>query len=507
MSRRTMLRWLGAGLLSVAGIAVGAEPAFAHAELLSTDPEYGATVTRPDRVVVRYDLPVDVRGAEVTLQRAGQRLPVGRPAYASADHRDVALPMPALGDGRYLLTWFLFGTDGDVMGGELAFTVAPAAPLVGPPAPIRTTLGPTQPVGATSRPPETRPDSGRVKALAPLSGAQDLARLLGFASLVVLVGGVTFVAGLWRDGAAVNRSRVLLGGALGVALVATAANLGLKGAAVSGRSALGIFTPEALTALDGTHVGRVLAVRLGCFALAVPVVAVLLVNPSRALRSVAWRIGAAASGVGALVTHGLLSHASTRGPLPIAVDVLHLGAVSMWLGGLTFLGVVVLPRRRVAELARLAPGFSRLAFRCVSTAAVAGTALLLLISPRWGAIPGSSYGRFLLLKLALVVGLLAVASRARAFVHRRLPDLSPEALDVPAMAPIEPAERRVLVTVGATAVALATPVAPIPAESATRIEGELHALRPFVTAVSAELCIGASILAVTAALVGRSPPS
>jgi hypothetical protein len=32
-------------------------------------------------------------------------------------------------------------------------------------------------------------------------------------------------------------------------------------------------------------------------------------------------------------------------------------------------------------------------------------------------------------------------------------------------------------------------------------------LRPFVTAVTAELCIAASILAATAVLVGRPPPT
>jgi copper transport protein len=253
----------------------------------------------------------------------------------------------------------------------------------------------------------------------------------------------------------------------------------------------------------------VLAARLGCYRVAVPLVAALLVNPARAVRSRLWLVGAAVSGVGVLATHGVLSHASTRGPLPIAVDMVHLGAVTTWLGGLTFLGVVVLPRRLLAELGRLTPRFSRLAFRCVSTAAVAGTALLLLLSPRWTALPGSSYGRFLLLKLVLVISLLAVASKARVFVQRRLPDLVlDESAGEATQLVAAPAEDRVLVTVGGTVgaprsdgekTAVATPTRPT--------DGDWPGLRPFVTAVSAELCLGASILAVTAALVGRAPPS
>jgi putative copper export protein/methionine-rich copper-binding protein CopC len=501
MSRRTMLRLLGSGLLAIGAVAGWAGPAFAHAELLSTEPEYGATLTPGlDRVVVHYDLAVDVRGAQVTLERSGKPLRAGRPAYASADHKDVALPLPALGRGSYLLTWFLFGADGDVMGGQLPFTVDSGTPINGSHGRV--------PTAATSPPAAgARPAPERVRAFAPLSRAQDVSRLLGFASIVVVVGGVTFVAGLWRAGAALSRTRALLGGSLAVAVLATTAGLGLKGAAVSGQSALGAFSPAALTALDGTHVGRVLVARLGFLALAVPVVAYLTMAPHRALRSHRWWIAASVSGVGALTTHGLLSHASTRGPLAVAADVVHLGAVFVWLGGLTVLVVMVIPRRRRAELSLLVPRFSRLAFGSVSTAAVAGTVLLLLISPRWTALPGSAYGRFLLLKLGLVAVLLAVAAQTRDFVRRRLPDLTRGTGDGDTVIVEAPVEERVLVAVGAGSAASAIgPLATVWLRPTESVDLDVR-LRPFVTAVTAELCIAASVLAVTAALVGRSPPT
>ncbi|MGH9004495.1 MAG: hypothetical protein ACRDYV_15330 [Acidimicrobiia bacterium] len=62
----------------------------------------------------------------------------------------------------------------------------------------------------------------------------------------------------------------------------------------------------------------------------------------------------------------------------------------------------------------------------------------------------------------LVVVLLAAASRARGFVRKRLPGVT---------------------TDGAVG------------------------LQPFVTAVTAEVCIAASILSATAILVGRPPPA
>jgi copper transport protein len=474
MFLRRSRRFVGAALL-VGGVIAGAEPAWAHADLQSTEPEYGAVVlTVPDRAVARYDLPVAVDGAQVTLERSGRRVRVGRPVYASPDHKAVAMPLSKLVAGSYVLSWFLFGSDGDVMGAELPFTVA----------------GEAGPASAGLAPPGSRRIAGK-GAFAPLGRAQDAARLVGFGSLSVLVGGVTFIALLWRPGAAVRRASTLLWGALAVAFLGNAAALGLKGAAVSGQPAIRLFSPSAWAAVAGTHVGRVLTARLGFLVLAVPFLAYLLVAPQRALRSDHWWLGSGIWALGALTTHGMLSHASNRGWLASAMDVVHVGAVAVWLGGLVMLAVVVLPRRRWSELAMIVPRWSRLAFGAMTTAVLAGALLLLLISPRWTALPGSSYGRFLIVKLALVAGLLSAAARARDFVWRWLPILA------------EGAERN---SDQAVPVGIAVASGGPPGRSLTAPVTDIAALRPFVSAVTAELCIAASILAAAAALVGRAPP-
>ncbi len=454
MFLRRPFRLLGGALLVIGAVTAGAGPAWAHADLDSTEPEYGAVLlTGPDRAVARYDRPVEVNGAQVTLRQSGRRLRAGRPVFASPDHTAVAFPLPELTSGSYVLTWFLFGPDGDVMGAELPFTVG----------------GGTTPVAAGP----VLPSPGRATgsgAFAPLGRAQDAARLVGFGSLSVLVGGVVFLARLWWPGAALRRTWVLLWGALVVALTSNAAALGLKGAAVSGKTALGLFSPSAWTAVAGTHVGRVLTARLGFLVLAVAFLAYLWLAPHRALQSEYWSLGSGASALGALWTHGQLSHASNRGWLASVTDVVHVGAVAVWLGGLVMLAVVLLPRRQWSELSTVVPGWSRLAFRAMTTTLLAGGVVLLLLSPRWTALPGSSYGRFLIVKLVLVAGLLLVASRARHFVGQRLP--------VPA-----------------------GPSARSPAQP-----NDVVALAPFVSAVTAELCIAASVLAAAAALVGRAPP-
>ena len=449
MSSRILVRLLSVGLLAMGVVAGSAGPAAAHANLVGTEPAYGTVVAADTRrALIRYDLPVELKGAQISLERSGRPLKVGRPTYASPDRKDVSVPLPPLAPGSHVLTWFLFGSDGDVMGAELAFNVpstAGSAPAPFPPSD-----------------PQAGPPPAEQRSFAPLARAQDATRLMASASLVVLVGGMTFVALLWPAGARLRRTRVLLWVSLAGALVANAGALGLKGAAVQGQSALAAFSPAALSALNGTHVGRVLLARLAFLLLAVPLMVFLTRAPHRAVRSHRWYAGMAISSVGALATHGLLSHGYARGGLASAANVVHLGAVAVWLGGLAVLALVVLPRRRVEELSFLVPWFSRLAFVSVATAAVAGAALLLLISPRWSDLAGSGYGRFLFLKLALVVVLLAAASRARGFVRNRLHT----------------------VTTGGAA-----------------------QLRPFVTAVTAEMCIAASILSTTAILVGRPPPA
>lgn len=511
MSHRLSLRVLAVAVVAVAVLVAVAGPAAAHARLVSSEPRYGrALAGGADHVRLQFDYPVEVAGAQVKLERAARALKLGRPTHPSPDHKEISIPLPRLGAGGYLLTWFLFGKDGDVMGGELPFTVSPAAVAGAPTPPL---------------PPTTRPSGEVVRrgSFTPLETPQDAARMASFMALAVLLGGLTFVAGLWRAGARLRRTRLVLWGSLAGALAANSLALGLKGVAVQGRSALAALTPSALTALDGTHIGRVLTLRLGFLLLAAPVVAYLTLAPERAVRSHRWLLGAAGAGLGALATHGMLSHAFARGPLASAVAMVHVGAVAVWLGGLTILATVVLPRRRRDELSCLVPRWSRLAFVSLASAVAAGPVLLILVSPRWAALPGSEYGRFLLLKMGLVVGLLVAASRARSFAGRHLPALVDPAVRAPVdLAVLEAAraEARVPIGVGATHPGLATVGPEVVAldplaggESQPPLAGggpatvDVASLRPFVAAVALELAIAATVLATTAILVGRPPPT
>jgi putative copper export protein len=307
---------------------------------------------------------------------------------------------------------------------------------------------------------------GRLFSFAParLAGLEALVRMVDYTALAILVGGLVFVAVLWPEGAGLGRTRRLLVGALVVSFVATAYTLGLKGASLRGLAALDAFRPSVATGVLGTHVARALLARLGFLLLAVPVVSVLVLWPSQALRSIWWRGAGAVAAAGTLFTHCLTGHASTQGPATAAVDFVHLTGAALWLGGLVVLAVVLLPRRRADEVRAVVPRFSKLALGSVSTMVVAGSTMLVLLSPRWGGLLTSGYGRALFFKLGFVSLLLAAAWRARTFTQRHFVRSSGTGTGV-------------------------------------------VSLQPLLFAVGIELALAVAVLSFTAVLVGRPPPT
>src|SRR5581483_4620630 len=132
----------------------------------------------------------------------------------------------------------------------------------------------------------------------------------------------------------------------------------------------------------------------------------------------------AATGVlslGLLATPGLAGHASTEDLVPLAMvaDVLHLVAVSLWLGGLAMLAAAVLPRREAGELSAIVPRFSRLAFAAVVTILVTGTFQGWRQVRSTAALTETTYGRLLIIKVVLFGLLVGLAALSRRLVQAR----------------------------------------------------------------------------------------
>ncbi|WP_458244644.1 CopD family protein [Streptomyces sp. MAI_2237] len=195
------------------------------------------------------------------------------------------------------------------------------------------------------------------------------------------------------------------------------------------------------------------------------------------------------------LTWAAAEHASAGIQVPLAMtsSVLHLLAMAVWLGGLTAL-LVLLHRTELAPAA--VARFSRLAPACVTVLVVTGVYQSWRGLGSLNALTGTTYGRLLLAKLAVVVLLLALAwlsrqwtarlveAPAEAVVRERVPEPVGGRPSLPA--PDDPAGPS------------AAPASADPAESAASRRG----LR---RSVLAEVTVGVVVLVVTTVLTGTLP--
>ena len=112
------------------------------------------------------------------------------------------------------------------------------------------------------------------------------------------------------------------------------------------------------------------------------------------------------------VTPSLAGHAmgdDSHRVITIAVDALHVAAASCWLGTLFVLALVVILPRKYAVLPCIR-AFSPVALTSASTLAITGLWAAYVHVGTWSAVLGSTYGRTLCIKLALVAAVAAVGA-------------------------------------------------------------------------------------------------
>jgi copper transport protein len=118
---------------------------------------------------------------------------------------------------------------------------------------------------------------------------------------------------------------------------------------------------------------------------------------------------------------GFAGHPRTGRWLAIALplDVVHVLAASVWMGGLLVLVLVAIPRLDPTGTRSLARRFSPLAFACVAVLVATGTAQgLRQLDGGWNALRHTDYGHLLTVKLVVVALLVAVAGSTRSLVRK-----------------------------------------------------------------------------------------
>lgn len=400
-----------------------AQPASAHADLVRSDPSDGSVLAHAPGVArLWFSEAISPRFSSArVVDRGGATVPGSRTQERGGDPRQLTVELPSLGTGTYGLVWrVLAEDDGHTTGGVVVFTVGGAAAAAGT---ISAAAG-----------------AGGAGTAATPAGV--LLRWLGLCTLAGLVGCLAVagpVLGRTRTasapdvvaaGAQLARRRLL---AVAAGCAAAAAAVGVIALAEEGNRAVGAGVDRTLSQavsdlLTGTRWGHLWLAREAAL---IALVAVILGIRSR-LGQPPARLGAVGPvSVAALVLavawiEGLGSHSvaleSARTAAVVAYS-LHFLTALLWLGALPALVLVLWPR-----VAGLSPRDVLRACRGLFSTFVVISVTVLVVTGLYGAgrqvpEPGqllsTSYGRTLLLKIALLAAVGGLGLANSALLHGR----------------------------------------------------------------------------------------
>jgi copper transport protein len=420
-----------------------APPASAHATVVASDPIDGSRLqTAPATVSVTFDQAVTLNreGYLRVVDQAGRRADSGQPNHPDGVGSKIAVAIKSgLGDGTYTASFRIISADGHPIAGAIRFVVGNGELAAG--------AAPTSTVDGTT------------------SVVFDVVRWLAFAGLALL-GGAWLMLTMWPEGRDDRRARRLIWAGWLITALAALAEVVVQGPYVAG-SGLGDLTNwTLLDATLHTTYGTAHSIRLLLLGALGAVLGAQLRDPRRSrLTEVA-----AALGIGVVLTYAASGHAQSQDPRWLAMTSYsaHLAAMAIWVGGLIYLLVAVLPRREPDELRRVLPVFSRTAMGCVVVLAVSGTYQAWLGIGSVDAITSTRYGQLVLVKAGLFVVILGLANLSRVVVQRRyVRPVAYAMTDPPVESPPVPMARirravfaetlLALVVLGVTAVLVAEP--------------------------------------------------
>lgn len=362
-------------------LVLTAQPAWAHAVLLQSDPADNAQLDQPpDRVLLVFNEPVAIQvGAVRVFDSTGARVDDGDAGHGETPDQ-VEATLTHLDEGSYVVTWRASSADSHPVRGAFVFRVGETA------GPVDESLV-AQLLG------EDRD--------APFAAAGWLLRWATYAGALVAVGGMVFLL-------VVARQRLdpvfrLVRGAALVAMTGSVLQVPAFAAEATGLGWEALVSGPALADAATSTLGWAVLIRvasLGVIWLAAPRAPTL------------WALPGIAGVVAADLATG---HTRTSEPtwLVMGADAVHVLAAATWVGGLIALALALRIARRhqdAAEGARLVGRFSTLATWTVLALAAGGLALAGIHVRALAALTSTAYGGVLLVKTALVVAVLTVAA-------------------------------------------------------------------------------------------------
>lgn len=362
---KTLTRRLAALLLIALLTLCGNVSAFAHAQLLSTDPAANAVLeSEPQTVSVVFNEPVTALAISLVSASGASRDLLAE--TVSGETLVVTLPTD-IGQGTHVLSWRVVSIDAHPIAGSLVFSV-----------------------GAVTG--TATPQVAEFSRLTIFS--LWLSKALLFSALCVGIGGAIFSLAAPLPDA----GRRIAIGASALGLVLAPLSLGLHGADAMGLSPDALISATSWSAGFMTSYGLTALMLLVAFALAL---LALLAVPLAWLSWIAWLLAA--------VSLAISGHAGAADPqwLTRTAVTLHIGGILFWAGALIPLGFWMGDQSEASNLSLAR--FSRFIPFAVAAIVMSGVALAII---QLGA-PGPSwlhpYGYILAAKLALLVVLFGLA--------------------------------------------------------------------------------------------------
>jgi copper transport protein len=424
-------RWTVA--LACAALVLALLPAGAHAHAVveQTQPTRGAALKQaPERVWVTFDEPVESSfGALRVFAADGGRVDVGEVRRPTDDTVAVAVE-DDLPDGAYTVTYRVVSADSHPVTGGYVFTVGKAG---GTPAAAVADL--------------LEDGAGPVTEV-----AFGIVRAVSYGAIALLAGGLAFLLLVWlpalrraapggpdRDARWADAARAfhvrtvrLLVAAAVAGMVATVLGIVLQAATATGGSLWSALDSGLIHDVLNTRFGEVWKLRFTAFGVLAALL--LFLPPATASGWMAaghgksgparwlW-VAAFATGCAYLVVSPALgghAGAADDSALLVPLDVLHVAAMSVWVGGVALLLLAVPAATRVLEpvdrtrlLASAITRFSTVAIAAVAALLATGVVQSILHLDSWADLVDTAFGRAILIKVAIFVALIALGAYNR----------------------------------------------------------------------------------------------
>jgi copper transport protein len=381
-----MLRRLPIPLLATLTLALLlASPVAAHAQLVTSTPGAGEVVAEPPTELrLTFSEPIEAGYTSATVvDESGTKLVSAGGEPDPADQHVLVVPLPALADGAYTVTWrTLSAADGHTISGFIVFGVGSVE------LPAGATGGGVEP---GSLHPGQQPLMAWADAIARFLGTGGLMLALGLGIVGWLV--IRPVLGELPEWLVVGQLLSLLASAAGAILLLVVNAAGAAGSGIAGGS----------YALD-SRTGQLILLRFGVAGLATILGGILLARREFVAGM------AAVAGLAGIVLVGLAGHAAGYGAVgPVVALAVHVAAAATWVAGLLTLVILAFAPATRGRLRECVPRYSALALVSIGLAVISGAYFAWLATGQVFFL-GTEYGLVLGLKIALVGAALALGA-------------------------------------------------------------------------------------------------